>query len=336
LKPANLLLEADDYAYVTDFGLAKLLDAGSQLTGSGIIVGTPSYMAPEQAVGRRAAVGPHSDVYSLGAVLYEMLTGRPPFREATPLDTLVQVIESETIPPRRINPHIPPEVELICLKCMAKDPAQRYVTAAELADDLERFTRGEPIHARPQHFHQRLLRWVRQEPGLASHLAVLALIAAIAQVNYQLFHTASLSLHLAVLSLLGLWAGLSVMCQWLLRRDRSPDLVRLAWLGIDGVLLTVGLWLVEAVYSPLLIIYGLFIVASGLWFRARFVWFTTGLAAAGYGLLLLDAWRQQALGGSPHYHLIFFVGLLALGFMVTYQVQRVRALSRYYERRRFS
>ncbi len=336
LKPANILLDADGYPYVTDFGLAKMLETESHLTSSGVIVGTPSYMAPEQAAGRHATVGPRSDVYSLGAILYEMLTGRPPFREATPLDTLVQVLESEPNLPRQLNSDIPRELELICLKCMAKEAEQRYATAAELAHDLERFSRGEAIMARPQHLHQRFLRWVRQEPGLASHLGVLVLITAISQINYQLSHSSTLLLHEAVLSVLGLWALLSLGCQWLLRRDFRAETIRLVWLGIDGILLTVALWLVEAVYSPLLITYGLFIVASGLWFRARLVWFTTGMAAAGYGFLLVDAAARRALGPSPHYHIIFFVGLLALGFMVAYQVQRVRTLSRYYERRRFS
>jgi eukaryotic-like serine/threonine-protein kinase len=333
LKPANILLDAAGYPYVTDFGLVKLLEADSHMTHSGVIIGTPSYMAPEQAAGHHAVVGPRSDVYSLGAILYEMLTGRPPFREETPLDTLVQVLEGEPAALRQLNPKVPHELELMCLKCLAKDANERYTTAAELADDLERFTRGEAIRARPQSVGQRLARWLRQEPALASHLVVIALCAVISQLSYHLFHPATAATHAKVMANLGAWAILSVACQWLLRRERYPDLVRLTWLTVDAILITAELWLVEAVYSPLLIIYALFIVASGLWFRTWLVWCTTALAVAGYTFLLVDAAGRGSLGQSPHYHVIVYVGLLVLGFMVAYQVQRVRVLSRYYERR---
>jgi eukaryotic-like serine/threonine-protein kinase len=332
LKPANILLDADGYPYVTDFGLVKLLEADSHMTHSGVIIGTPSYMAPEQAAGHHAVVGPRSDVYSLGAILYEMLTGRPPFQEETPLDTLVQVLEGEPASLRQLNPKVPHELELVCLKCLAKDVTERY-TAAELAEDLDRFTRGEAIRARPHSFAQRLARWLRQEPALASHLVVIALCAVISQLSYHLFHPATAATHAKVMANLGAWAILSVACQWFLRRERHPDLVRLIWLTVDAILITAELWLVEAVYSPLLIIYALFIVASGLWFRTWLVWCTTALAIAGYTFLLVDAAGRDALGQSPHYHVIVYVGLLALGFMVAYQVQRVRVLSRYYERR---
>jgi hypothetical protein len=161
-------------------------------------------------------------------------------------------------------------------------------------------------------------------------------VALISHVSYVLFHPDTFSVHVNVLSNMAAWAILSLGCQWLLRRDYRPDAVRLLWLGIDALLLTVELWLLEAVYSPLLIIYGLFIVASVLWFRTALVWFATGMAAAGYALMLLEARLRQGLGGlgvKPHYHVIFFAGLVALGFMVAYQVQRVRVLSRYYEHR---
>src|SRR5439155_5291998 len=133
LKPANILLDAEGYPYVTDFGLVKLLEADSHVTRSGVIIGTPSYMAPEQAAGHHAVVGPRSDIYSLGAILYEMLTGQPPFREETPLDTLVQVLEGEPASPRQLNQKVPHKLELVCLKCLAKDANERYATAAELA-----------------------------------------------------------------------------------------------------------------------------------------------------------------------------------------------------------
>ncbi len=149
LKPANILLDQAGHPRVTDFGLAKRLQGDSGLTGSGQIMGTPSYMPPEQAGGKRGAVGPAADVYALGATLYALVTGRPPFQAATPMDTVIQVISDEPVPPRRLNASIPRDLETICLKCLEKEPGKRYMSAAALAEDLRRYLAGEPIVARP-------------------------------------------------------------------------------------------------------------------------------------------------------------------------------------------
>ncbi len=172
LKPGNILLDADGQPYVTDFGLAKRLHADSKVTQTGTILGTPAYMPPEQASGAHGEVTTLADVYSLGAVLYDLLTGRPPFQAATPLDTLLQVIEKEPEPPRNLNPQVDRDLEAVCLKCLAKDPHQRYAAAAELADDLERWQRGEPTRARPPTAWQAVRYWLRQ--NLRSALWVLA------------------------------------------------------------------------------------------------------------------------------------------------------------------
>lgn len=143
LKPSNVLLDTQGQAYVTDFGLAKLVEGGADMTSMHAILGTPSYMPPEQANNRRGRLSPASDVYSLGAILYELLTGRPPFQAATPMETLLLVLDQEPVPPRRLNPQVDRALELICLKCLQKQPDLRYASADELARDLERFLNGE-------------------------------------------------------------------------------------------------------------------------------------------------------------------------------------------------
>jgi WD40 repeat protein len=175
LKPANVLLAADGAPKVTDFGLAKSL-GDSSLTRPGAILGTPGYMAPEQAEGGTGHVGPSADVYALGAILYELLTGRPPFRGETVLETLQHVRSAEPAPPSRLVPGMPRAVETVCLKCLEKDPQRRYAGATELADDLARFLAGEPIRARPQTPLERLVRWARNHGGIAASLAMILLL----------------------------------------------------------------------------------------------------------------------------------------------------------------
>jgi hypothetical protein len=174
LKPANVLLTEDGTPKITDFGLAKKLDEAGQ-TQSGAVIGTPSYMAPEQAGGKSAEIGPGADVYALGAILYECLTGRPPFKAATALDTIVQVVSDEPVPPAQLQPKTPRDLETICLKCLHKEPARRYVSAVALADDLHRFQNGEVIAARPVGRLERAAKWVRRNRRLAGMAAVLLL-----------------------------------------------------------------------------------------------------------------------------------------------------------------
>lgn len=217
LKPANILLEsggngasagrkspgaeepgesrsAATNPKVTDFGLAKNLDANSGQTRSGAMVGTPSYVAPEQAAGKKD-IGPPADIYALGAILYEMLTGGPPFRGETPMDTLLLVMTEEPVPPVRLRPKVPRDLETICLKCLNKDPVKRYPTAEALAEDLNRFLNGWPIHARPAGPVERLWRWCRHYPVAASLLAVVTVLLLVVTLGaaFGMWHLSRLS-----------------------------------------------------------------------------------------------------------------------------------------------
>jgi serine/threonine protein kinase len=180
LKPANVLLTGDGIPKVSDFGLAKQLDGDSGQTHTGQVLGTPSYMAPEQAGGKSKEVGPPADVYALGAILYEAVTGRPPFKGASARETLGQVCSQEPVPLRRWRPGVPRDLETICLKCLEKEARKRYASALALAEDLRRFRAGEPIQARPVGSVERLWRWSRRNRLAATLAAALALVVATA------------------------------------------------------------------------------------------------------------------------------------------------------------
>lgn len=183
LKPSNILLEGGETPRIADFGLAKRIEEDTGLTHSGTILGSVHYMAPEQAAGHTEKVGPASDVYALGAILYKILTGRPPFQAATGFETMQQVISDEPVPPRQLNSTIPRDLETICLKCLEKDTGRRYPSARELAEELKRYRDGRPILARPISRSARLWRWYRRNPvsatlGAALVLALLAGVSA--------------------------------------------------------------------------------------------------------------------------------------------------------------
>jgi WD40 repeat protein len=182
LKPANVLLTADGQPRVADFGLAKQLDGPGQ-SSTGHVIGTPSYMAPEQARGQARALGAATDVYGLGAVLYECLTGRPPFVGADVIETLAQVVHTEPVAPGRLQPATPRDLNTICLKCLEKDPHRRYQSAAALADDLRAYLDGRPIQARPAGTAERLFKWARRYPARAAVVALLALVLVVGGVG---------------------------------------------------------------------------------------------------------------------------------------------------------
>ena len=179
LKPANVLLDEEGRPRVTDFGLAKRIEGDGGLTATGQVLGTPGFMPPEQAAGKHDRIKETADVYSLGAILYTLLTGRPPFQADNPLDTLLQVLEQEPVSPRLLNPKLPKDLETICLKCLEKEPHRRYAGADELADDLTRYLSDEPIRARPLGNVERVWRWARKQRRSVALTAGAALATAV-------------------------------------------------------------------------------------------------------------------------------------------------------------
>jgi WD40 repeat protein len=178
LKPSNILLDAYDEPRVTDFGLAKVLDDAAELTLPGEVLGSPAFMAPEQAAGRAADVGPATDIYALGALLYHLTTGRPPFASDRPATVLRMVEQEDPVPPRRLNPTVPRDLETVIRRCLEKHPARRYPSAGALAEDLDRFLAGRPVTARPLSPLERAWRWSRRRKALTAALLLLAALAA--------------------------------------------------------------------------------------------------------------------------------------------------------------
>jgi serine/threonine protein kinase len=346
LKPSNILFDAHGQPRVADFGLVRLVEqAGVTIQTSAVVVeGTASYMAPEQASGRIKIVGRRTDVYGMGAILYEILTGRPPFRSASFIKTLARVIEDEPESPRRLRPEVPVELEAICLKCLAKDPANRYESAGKLADELDRFRHDLPLELthRPG-FLSRVSRWARREPGFAARLTIVIGCTAVIGVNWLSAKAGiyeprnvgwsfgpisggSDSLRWVNLSLLFAWGLAAAGFQRSLRRKRRVGAVVRAWMSTDVLLATILLIIDGQPMTPLTLVYALLIAASGLWSRTQIVVFTTVLAMIGYVVLIAEGWAYGKPIGFRYGHVDFLVGLALMGFMTAYQTRRVRAL----------
>ena len=327
LKPANILIDTGGNPRVTDFGIAKRLGSSSDLTRSGQILGTPAYMPPEQAACKFSEIGPTTDVYSLGAILYALLTGRAPFEADNPLDTLMQVLESEAILPSKSKPGIPVSLESICMKCLEKKPTARYATAKELAHDLECFLHDEPVAARPPNSVQNFRRWCRQKPALVVHAVAILAMLLIVQITYLAIGT-DLAYHLRHTGVLVLWLATATGLQQLASRPRWNELAVTVWCIADVLFLTMILCLAEPPIGPLLSGFALLIVASGFLFRAYLVVVTTATVLCCFCILIP---RFDELTLRLHYSVMYALIILVLGGAVTTQVRRISRLSRHFE-----
>ena len=333
LKPANILIDPNGEPKITDFGLAKSLDGDHDLTATGEILGTLQFMAPEQAAAQHDQVAETADVYSLGAILFRCLTGNPVFAATSHVDLLLQVLEGEPISPRRLAPAVPAELEAICLRCLEKDPKQRYPTAQELTDDLARFLSGEPILATAGTFRNRARRWIRQKPLLAAHIGALLLVELFRITYFFGNDTArDASTHFRFSFLFAGWIAGCFAFQRLHDQPRRRDTARYLWSAADVAMLTTCLYLVDNSIAMLLASFLLLVVSAGLFMRVRLVWFVTANCVLA---LLLLLWTRPGDERTPlHLQAIFIAVLLAIAAIVGFQVRRMRTLSQIYERNR--
>ena len=324
LKPGNILLTASGQPKVTDFGLAKRIGDTDDCTRTGISMGTPSYMAPEQVESAKN-VGPAADIYGLGAILYEVLTSHPPFEGDSALRIMARVVSEEPVAPRNLNVSVPRDMEIICLKCLEKDPRRRYASAEALADDLLRFMRGEPIAARPPGILERLDRWARLRPALAAMLLILIVFYSTHLILVAMgLEGEGGAYHRFVTGATPLWALATIVFQHWFSKSRRKN-VLFAWTAFDALMLTLVIQQGKGAQSVMIVGYLLLIAGTGLRLRVKLIWFVTALSLLGYLFILLyDYWYHPELMVPLRQCLITALSMAALGLIQHILLRRTR------------
>jgi len=329
LKPSNILLDRDGHPKVTDFGLAKRVDMQSDFTHSGQIIGSPGYMSPEQASGATHKIDSRTDIYGLGAVMYALLTGRPPIEADNLFDAIDRICNTQPISPRKHNRDCSRAIETICLKCLHKSQSARYADMRSLADDLEAVLHNEPIKARPLNPIERLIYWARQKPGLSSTLAVVIVFFGYHFVlSYLLQEPISAQPWFRIFSV-GIAAAASsgaFVFQRLYERPQSRRQAIYGWMTWNTLILTVLLVASTGASSPMTLIYLLLIAASATLYEKGLVGYTMALAIGGYltqvGFDLLNRPEAELDG----YRIAcMLLTMVVLGMIQYFVVRRIRS-----------
>ncbi len=328
LKPANILINADGHPVIIDFGLAKMIHHDKELTTTWQILGTPAYIPPEAATGSGAASGVAVDVYGLGAILYTLCTGQPPFTGPTPFDVLLQVLDVAPPPPSRLNRKVGRSLDFICLKALEKPPEDRYQSADELAADLECALTGQPINRPQVTWVQWLHNWWQRDPILVAHVMAIGISGLIVAMGYPRGMQQANVFPLRMGVLIG-WMIISFLLQIWVYRARWRDVAIVSWLVIDVLILTGMMWLAQPPRSLLLIGYPMMMVASSLFYRRRFVTVTAALCIASFLFLSWQFSEEEFV--RRDFNAIFITGLLIIWLCLITMIHRMRGLSRFYE-----
>lgn len=330
LKPSNVLIDASGEPCITDFGLAKNLNVDSQLTTTGQIVGTPAFMAPEQARHSENAITVSADIYALGAILYMALTGSAPHVAKTPIEIILKVLETEPVHPRSLNRRIPTDLARICLKCLEKKPSDRFAAAQNLAEELDRFLRDDPLVESHVSLSTKLRRWSLREPALVAHWVAIFLIFLVSTIFFAL-EPDDVGYYVKHTVIQAVWVAACLPLQLMLRRPQLEKLTAMLWGILDVCIFTTILWHAAPPRSTLLLGYPVLIVASGLFGYSRFVVMMTLLCIAGFWFLAFSF--PADIAPRPAQLVFFPTGLIVLGLISRAQVRRLSSLSVYFDAR---
>ncbi len=328
LKPANVLIDQAGQPIIIDFGLAKVAHRDHQLTATGQLLGTPAYMPPEHAAGRGLESNEAFDVYSLGAILYFLCAGQPPFTGPTPFDVLLQVLDRIPPKPSKLNRRVSHDLDYICTKALEKHPKARYQRAGELASDLQAVLRGEVLDCPPATLWVSLESWWRREPILVSHVCGIGATALIVAVSFALRGEPTTQFPARMVLLL-MWLMACYALQYWVYRARWRDVACLTWATVDVLIYTTLIAFADPPRSMLLIGYPMLIVASSLFYRRRFVIYMTSVCAVGFLMLGWLVPRDDFV--KPDFSAIFLMGLAVIGLTLMSTIRRIRGLSLYCE-----